>query len=456
MLRSIVFAFALILTSPIVGNPLTKEQKFAIDSAVTRILQANDVPSASIAVVTDGRLDYAKAYGDQRLDGTAPAASARYPIASISKQFTAASILLLAEDGKLSLDDKVARYLPAVTGADSITIRELLGHTSGIRDYWPQDFSFEAMAQPTMPRAILDHWGTAPLDFAPGSKWQYSNTGYTAAGLIVELVANESLQSFEQGHLFRPLGMNVVLAATGLSADDAAGTTRYALGPVRPVPGEGAGWTFAAADLAMSASELAKWNIARLERSILKPESWQAQETNVAPGDANVEYGLGVVVDAAGPHRRIQHGGGLTGYHSSNRVYPADHAAITVLINAGFSRSHEAIADAIEDILFNASDEVDGIRQVFDMLRAGRIDRSKFTENGNFYFTSTVLSDYRSSLATLGALLSVARYRPTDARGGLTYEQYILTFPERELLCVVRADEATGRFEQFTLYPFTE
>lgn len=456
MVRALIFGLTLLLAGPIVAKPLTAEQKLAIDSAVIRILKASEVPSASIAIVTDGKLDYARAYGDQRLDGTPATTAARYPIASISKQFTAAAVLLLVEDGKMSLDDKVAKYLPTLAGADTVTIRELLGHTSGYRDYWPQDFPFEAMTKPTTPEAILDHWARAPLDYAPGSKWQYSNTGYTAAGLIVELVAKERLHSFEERRLFHPLGMDVVLAATGLSQTDARGTTRYALAPVRPAPGEWAGWAFAAGDLAMTPSELAKWNIARLTRVVLKPESWQLQETNVAPADAGLKYGLGVEIDAIGQHQRIRHNGGWTAYLSSNRVYPADRAAITVFINAGFSNSQDAIADAIEAVVFNDADETKEVRSSFEMLRTGQIDRSKFTDNGNFYFTSAVLADYRSSLSPLGELKRVARYEPKGLRGGLTVEKYIFTFADRKLQCVVRAEPSTGRIEQFALYPFTD
>jgi D-alanyl-D-alanine carboxypeptidase len=454
--RALIAAVALLLTVPALAEPLSTEQKSAIDSAVARILKASDVPSASIAIVTDGKVDYAQAYGDQRLDGTPATTTARYPIASISKQFTAAAILLLVEDGKVSLDDKVAKYLPSLTGADTITIRELLSHTSGIRDYWPQDYPFEAMRKPITPQAILDHWAKAPLDFAPGSKRQYSNTGYTVAGLIVETIAKEPLHSFQQRRLFRPLGMNVVQAATNLSPGDAHGTTRYALGPVRPIPGELAGWAFAAGDLAMSPSELAKWNIARLNRTGLKPESWQLQETNVAPADGGSKYGLGVAIDSVGQHPRIKHNGGWSGYLSANRVYPADHAAISVFINGGFSNSQDAISDAIEAILFKSADEFAEVRTTFEMVRSGQIDRAKFTDNGNFYYTSTVLSDYHTSLAPLGALKNVARLGPSGLRGGLTSDQYILSFDNLKLLCIVRTDPTTGRTEEFSLYSFTE
>jgi hypothetical protein len=250
--------------------------------------------------------------------------------------------------------------------------------------------------------------------------------------------------------------MDVVLGATGLSKTDARGTTRYALGSVRPAAGDGAGWAFAAGDLAMAPSELAKWNIARLTRVGLKPASWQLQETNVAPPDAGLKYGLGVALDAIGEHQRIRHNGAWTAYLSSNRVYPADRAAITVFINAGFSNSQDAIADAIEAVVFNDADDTKEVRSFFELLRTGPIDRSMLTDNGNFYFTAAVLADYRSSLIPLGELKRVVRYEPKGLRGGLTVEKFIFSFADRKLLCVVRADPSTGRIEQFTLYPFSD
>jgi len=206
----------------------------------------------------------------------------------------------------------------------------------------------------------------------------------------------------------------------------------------------------------MTPSELAKWNIARLNRAVLKPGSWQQQETNVGPADASLKYGLGVQLDSVGLHQRIQHDGGFTSYLTSNRVYPADRAAITVFINAGFSNSQDAIADAIEAIVFDDADETREVRSVFNMLRTGQIDRSKFTDNGNFYFTEAVVLDYRTSLAPLGEPTRVERREAKGLRGGLTVERYIFTFADRKLVCVVRAEPSNRRIEQFTLYPFTD
>jgi len=455
-MRILAMGVLLAMAGSAAATPLTGAQKIEIDAAVARILKASDVPSASIAIVTDGQLDYARGYGDQRLDGTPPTATTRYPIASISKQFTAAAILLLAEDGKLSLEDKVAKYLPTLTDAGKVTIRELLGHTSGYRDYWPQDFRFEAMTHPTTPQAIVDRWARAPLDYPPGTKWQYSNTGYVVAGLIAEIVAKEPLHDFEQRRLFRPLGMAVVLGTSGLAPGDAHGTSRYALGPVHPTPGEQEGWVFAAGDLALTPGELAKWNIARLDRRLLKATSWQLQETNVAPADAGLEYGLGVFLDKSHSHARVQHDGALTAFLASNRVYPDERAAITVFINAGFSNSQDAIADAIEDVLFNSASDVANARAVYEMLRSGKIDRQRFTENGNFYFTPQALADYQASLSALGELQDIVRTKPPSLRGGLTSERYLLRFASRRLLAVVRAEPDTGRVEQFALYPYSD
>ena len=112
-------------------------------------------------------------------------------IGSISKQFTAAAILLLAEQGKVSLDDPVSKFVPNLTRGDKVTIRQLLSHTSGYQDYWPQDYVPPFMLQPVTADKILDLWARKALDFDPGTQWQYSNTNFVIAGLIVEKASGE-------------------------------------------------------------------------------------------------------------------------------------------------------------------------------------------------------------------------------------------------------------------------
>jgi D-alanyl-D-alanine carboxypeptidase len=453
-----VFALALAALYSVAASaaPLSDSQKADIDRAVAKVLAATQVPSASIGVVVDSGVAYCKAYGNQRLDGSPATETARYPVASISKQFTAAALLLLEADGKLSLSDKVSKYLPSLTESANVTIAQLLGHTSGYRDFWPQDYDFAAMKKPVSAEGILDRWARVPLDYAPGGKWQYSNTGYTAAGRIAEIVAGEPLFAFEQRRIFKPLGMNVIETEIGMTKADAVGTDRKALGPVRPVPSTARGWLFAAGDLAMSPCELSKWNIARLNRVLLPTAQWDKQETSVAPADAPEKYGLGVGLDVVDGHARVEHNGALSGFLSSNRVYPADKVAITVLTSAGFSNAQDAIADAIAQLLLANSDETAFVRKLFISLSRGEIDRSRFTVNGNDYFDAQTLADYAKSLAPLGEPDRVVRRGAKGLRGGLTVERFLFHFNQRKLLIVLRAEPGSQRVEQFAVYPFSD
>ena len=238
-------AFAPAQTQP--STPTPREQ---IDEIVRQTLSATGVPSASIAIVQGAATTYLQAYGDARIEPHTPALPAmRYSVGSISKQFTAAAVLLLAEQGKLSLDDRVSGFVPNLTRGGEITIRELLSHTSGYQDYWPQDYVPPMMLKPISAEQIMDMWARKPLDFPPGTKWQYSNTNYVIAGVIVEKVSGMPLLQFLSQRVFTPLGMKSV-ADTNLNKlppTDPTGYFRYALGPLHPAPKEGRGWMFAAA-----------------------------------------------------------------------------------------------------------------------------------------------------------------------------------------------------------------
>src|SRR5580700_4445177 len=197
-----------------------------IDVIADKALADSGAPSVSIAVVQDGQIAYVKAYGKARPD-------MRYCIGSVSKQFMAGAILLLVQDGKLSLDDKVGRYLPNLTRANEITIRQLLSHTSGYQDYYPQDYVAPFMRKPVTAGQIIDQWARKPLDFDPGTRWQYSNTNFVIAGRIVEIVTGGPFFDFLSKRILKPLGMAsaINLADQSMGPQDAAGYTRFALGP---------------------------------------------------------------------------------------------------------------------------------------------------------------------------------------------------------------------------------
>src|SRR5690242_12157473 len=160
-------------------NTLDTGTATRVDEAVEKVIADTGIPSASIALVEHGQIVYLRAYGQARLEPPMPATTEmQYSIGSVSKQFTAALILMLVEDGKMTLDDPVGKYLPNLTRANEVTVREILSMMAGYQDYWPEDYVMTSMMTPSTAQHILDIWGKKPLDFDPGTQWQYSNTNY--------------------------------------------------------------------------------------------------------------------------------------------------------------------------------------------------------------------------------------------------------------------------------------
>jgi CubicO group peptidase (beta-lactamase class C family) len=429
-----------------------------IDKVATDTLAKTGVPSASIAIVKDGQIAYVKAYGDARLDPKTPATpQMRYSIGSISKQFTAFAILLLQEQGKLSLDDKVAKFVPNLTRANEVTIRQLLSHTSGYQDFWPQDYVMPMMMQSTTGQQILDVWARKPLDFDPGTKWQYSNTNYVIAGVIIEKVARMPLMQFLQGRVFKPLGMTSVSDTdqAKLGDTDPAGYLRYALGPLRPAPKEGKGWMFAAGELAMPAAELAKWDISIIDQKLMKPSSYRefARDMLLKNG-LSTHYGLGVDVNTQAGHRALSHGGEVSGFTAQNVVFPDDRAAIVVLTNQDAASASGAIANGIAPLLFATSDpqtpaKLEQARKIFEGLQHGTIDRSLFTDNANSYFSEDALKDFASSIGPLGTPQSFVQ-SSQGLRGGMTLRVFVIRFPQKTLRAWTY-EMPDGKLEQYQI-----
>jgi D-alanyl-D-alanine carboxypeptidase len=442
-----------------------------IDAAARDVLASTGVPSASVAVVVGGRVAYVKAYGRARLE---PAMAARvemqYSIGSISKQFTAALMLLLVQDGKLRLDDPVGKYLPELTRAQDVTIRQVLSMTSGYEDFWPEDYVMTSMMAPTNPQHILEVWGTKPLDFEPGTQWQYSNTNYVIAGRIAEMVGGRPLLEQLQARIFRPLGMTGVLNsdASRLPESDPTGYYRHALGPSRPAPQEGAGWMFAAGELAMPASDLALWNISLMNRSLLAPASYDAMFAEVKLKDGagpgiGTHYGLGVDVSEMDGHRMIAHSGEVSGFVAQNSVFPDDKVAVTVLTNEDASSAASVLAAQIASVVLEG-DAGEGDAKVaaglaaglvaerralkiFTELQDGKIDRSQLTPLCDAYFTAEALKDFADSLKPLGAVRSFTQMKE-ERRGGMMFRVFRAVFSGREVR-VTTYEEPDGKLEQY-------
>lgn len=461
LMSSIVRRTVVVLGFTLFALALAAQETNAVwDSIAQDVLQRTGVPSASVAVVKDGKIVYAHAYGFANLESkTGATPQMRYSIGSISKQFTAAALLLLQEQGKLSINDKVGKWVPGLTAGDKITIRQLLSHTSGYRDYWPQDYVMPGMMKPVTAQQIVNDWAKIPLDFEPGTKWQYSNTNYVIAGMIVEKVAGESVVSFLHKKIFDPLGMKSVTNTdeAKLPPTDPTGYMRYALGPLHPAPKEGAGWMFAAGELAMTAEDLAKWDVSVIDRKILKPESYRAMETDVLlTSGVGTSYGLGVSVGQRNGHRYVSHDGEVSGFVAANAVFPDDRAAVVVLTNQDAIGAASQIAERIGDSFFEpaagAGDQpTSEAKQIFLGLQQGKIDRSLFTSNCNAYFDETALKDYASSLSALGKVQEFELVRER-LRGGMTNRTYRVRF-ESKSVGISSYWMPDGKIEQFIVAP---
>jgi CubicO group peptidase (beta-lactamase class C family) len=431
--------------------------KARIDRIAAQVLEQTGVPSASIAVVQHGKLAYTHAYGLAHLDPRTPATpEMRYSIGSVSKQFTATAILMLQEQGKLSLDDAVGKYVPGLTEGNKVTIRQILSHTSGYQDYWPEDYVMTTMLPAVTAQQILDGWAKKPLDFEPGTQWQYSNTNFVIAGRIVETITGAPLMDFLTTHIFRPLGMQSVWNSdeVKLTSVDATPYVRNALGPLRVAPKEGRGWMFAAGELAMTAHDLALWDESLIAQSILKPESYKQMFTEVKLKDGTgSHYGLGVEVTQRIGQLSIEHSGEVSGFVSDNEVLVDSGVAVVVLTNQMAVNAASAIAQSVAAVAFNAPRTApeQQATDIFHGLQQGHIDRSLLAPNLNDYFTPETVGDFQSSLSPLGEPL-IFHQTHEELRGGMTFRAFQIVYPGKRLTLTTYT-YPDGKVEQYLIAP---
>jgi len=459
--RRIALAITLIALAVMnLHGQLPPEKASQIDAIAAKVLTETSAPSVSIAIVKDGKIAYVHAYGNATIDPTTPARpEMRYKIGSVSKQFMGMAILLLVQDGKLSLDDPVGRYLPTLTRANDLKIRQLLNHTSGYQDYYPLDYVAPFMTQDVTPDGILDRWARKPLDFEPGTEWQYSNTNFVAAGKIVEKVSGKTLMAFLRECIFKPFGMEspVDLVHEHIADSDAKGYTRFGHGPIRPVQPEAPGWLFGAGELAMTAHDLALWDIGLIQGKLLKPALMAEMIKPVTlKNGAPTNYGLGIGNSNADGHPRLQHGGAVAGYVSSNTVWLDQGMAVVVFCNLDGSSATGSITRQIGPLLLadvvdpQATTQLEKARRIFGQLQEGTIDQSLITSDASFYFTPQVLADAASSLKPLGTPESFEQTSMT-LRGGMTVRTFQIKFSGGTTLHVSTYGMDDGRFAQYLI-----
>ena len=341
---------------------LTRESEARIDAAAQKYVDAGHVAGASVAVLRKGQLIFAKGYGRSNLELAAPvSATTVFRIGSLTKQFTAAGILLLAEEGKLKVDDKLSLFLPDFPRANEVTLRDLLNHTSGIHNFTEGPVIDKiSTSGATVQQLVSAIAGQSPLyDFEPGKGWWYSNSNYALLGAVIEKVSGQSWGAFMKSHIFDKLRMADTAAddahdivpgrASGYSlVGGAAGKFRNADFTDMSVP-------YAAGALRSTAEDMARWNAALFGGKVLKPESLKEMlapgrlrngaenQTGIAwPGGKSFAppagyvpgpYAFGLSHFSQDGRRIIGHDGSIAGFDAVMQTYVDEGLTVIVLTN---------------------------------------------------------------------------------------------------------------------------
>jgi CubicO group peptidase (beta-lactamase class C family) len=336
---------------PPVAGALTAAQTAAIDKIAATVIDRKATPSVAIGVARSGKLVFAKAYGYRNLDDKVPAdADTMYGIGSNTKQFTAACILMLRDAGKLDVDAPVSRYLPGIPHGGEVTLRNLLTHTGGYAEYTELPDIDQLAARPATNEEILATVTSRPLGFKPGTKWQYSNTGFVMLATIVEKLSGMSYGDFLRTRIFEPLGMTRTHYEDEslVETDRATGYTRFAMGEQEHESHLDYSWLSGAGAIESTLADLETWNNAIDRGTLLSAGSREMMHTSFKLADgSDTHYGFGLFMQALpGGKRVVLHGGDTTGFGTQDARFVDDGLDIIVLTNQE-PASYNAVMNAV-------------------------------------------------------------------------------------------------------------
>ena len=407
------------------GAPISGKAD-AIDRYVTSQMQRLHIPGASLAIVRDGHIIKAQGYGFANLELKAPATKKTvYEIGSNTKQFTAAAIMMLVEEGKVALEDSITKYFPEAPQAwRDITIRHLLTHTSGIQNHvavphWLDVFRTNLAFETAPPRdELLNMFFKLPLEFQPGESWAYDNTGYYLLGVIIEQVSGKSYWKFLDDRIFKPLDMNATQSthpqpvvpnrASGYEWKNGHFENRPILLPAI---------AFSAGSLLSTAEDMAKWDAALSTEKLLEKSSlsqlWTAATTKDG-ADAPFTYGFGWFIDSYHGHRLVQHSGGTPGFSSVIYRFIDDKLTVIILTNHG-DRIVDQLAVDLAGICLPALKRPEGnsdpdpentamLKDVVSRLLNGKYELESFTPAMRIFLNTATGKAFWKWFADHGAL----------------------------------------------------
>ncbi|HEY8560268.1 MAG TPA: serine hydrolase [Pyrinomonadaceae bacterium] len=340
----IALFFALVFSSSVKADE--------VDKFVRAVMQERQIPGAAIAVVKNGKIVKKQGYGVASVEFGVPVTpDTVFEIGSVTKQMTAAAVMLLVEDGKVRLDDKISVYLPGTPEAwKNVTVRNLLTHTSGIKSYTAIGAGFE-LTKRLKRDDFIKALAAYPLDFEPGARYSYSNSGYNLLGLIIEAASGKPYWDFMRERIFAPLGMTETFdrdpkyiiknRATGYELENNQLVGRdYDLTDI-----------FSAGAIVSTVGDLAKWDAAWRNDTLLKKESKQQAWTPFVLNDGKpYPYGFGWSVADFRGHKLISHSGSTAGFSSQIMRFTDDDLSVIVLINQGTGTFAGAIARGVAKI----------------------------------------------------------------------------------------------------------
>jgi len=406
---------------------LTVSQRAAVDALVTATMKTEHIAGATVAISIDGNVAYRKAFGFSDISSKAPATTDTvYPIGSISKQFTAACVLLLAQDGKLSIDDPLSLYVPGLPWADRVTLRHLLDQESGIVDF---RFGVTDYTGSLAQSAVIDRLKKTDLLFPPGSKYEYSNSNYYLLGMVVEKASGQTYEEFLRERVLAPAHLTSTYYNSASAAIPALahGSNATGDGP-QPVAPENADWAFAAGALASTVSDVIRWDEALRGGKVLGPASLAEM---FAPGTLDngspTDYAFGWVVVKHDGVPEIWHNGEVTGFHAMNATYPDQRTDVVVLTNTGGTAAADELAvrifDALHPFVPSQSDRAASGRakEWLGRIERGDVDRTQITDQLGAVLTDAVVKSAGGMLRSYGTLRSLDLISVDEDASGRSY-----------------------------------
>lgn len=333
---SVFIVAVLVLAAASCGGPsFPQETTEAFSGELDRVMLTYDIPGAVAGVWVPSRGTWFVARGEADVKTGVPVKTGdEFRIASITKTFTATMVLILADEGKLSLDDKLSEYVPGIANSENITIRQLLNHTSGISDQdptgvWAEYFSqTDRMLKRWTPMEVVQAYTGGVVQNEPGKQWEYSNAGYVALGMVIEEASGRSVPDFCQEKIAGPLGLENTYFPTGA---EIAGEHAHGYDGDKEVTRMDMSWDFTAGAMISTAHDLKVWAKAFATGELLSPEMREQQNTFIdIPGrEGNAKEGLGPEWNRGW----LGHSGANIGYQSEMWYYPEEDATVVVLMN---------------------------------------------------------------------------------------------------------------------------